>query len=185
MTVNAKWYQKRVAQTAIGGSTLRGHPKGTVDIVRKYLEGLNLQDFHRADQHIFNSLLNRHTHALQHQIKRLDSSAQYWGSARKALNIFLAEASYHFILRKQYALNRIDRYLEVPLDKQVAHALRSKAGSQGKHLPPFFTLKGLSDSDNVVYQEFASEYARERRCKRVELDLYLWRRGGKPESVSR
>lgn len=175
MSITNKDYIGRIAETSIGISTLRGHPSKTISTTRAYLKKLDLEDFQCATLKDFNGVLNKHTIRLSKRIRKLDHNSAYWGSARKALNLFLGNAAYHAILRKEYRLDRIEKYLEVPLDKQVANGLITLAEERNEILPKWKTIKGLLPEESNLYQSFANSYAKELGCTRILLDLLLWR----------
>jgi hypothetical protein len=87
---------------------------------------LNLRLFNEASSAHFTALLNDQTRKLQ---KALPRGARHWGTARKALNIFLRDALYNHYLCNEYGFNRLEQWLEVPLDRSM------KGESQGKHFP--------------------------------------------------
>ena len=176
MGISNKDYISRIAETSIGASTLRGHPEGTIQSVRDYLKTIKLEEFQCRTGDDFGKVLDKHTAALSKKIKAFDSRSEYWGSARKALNLFLGNAAYHSVLRKEYRLDRIEKYLEVPLDKQVATGLISLAEKRSLSLPKWRTIKGLLPEDSNLYQGFASSCAKELGCTRIQLDLLLWRK---------
>ena len=72
----------------------------------------------------FQSRLNVATRRLK---DRLPKGARNWGAARKALNIFLRDVLYNHYLRSRHHLDRLEEWLEVPLDRDVAAALRAAA----------------------------------------------------------
>lgn len=160
---------------SISPAALRGHPEGTVGVAISYLLGMNLQGFKSIDEERFLSLLGEYTLRLQQEIRKISIAAQYWGSARKAINLFLENACYHTVLRAEYELDKLAAYLEVPLDNEVASGLRAAANERGIALPRWPRLKGLSPETSAKYQDFARKYANELNCLRVELDLLFWR----------
>jgi hypothetical protein len=176
MGIANKDYILRIAETSIGFSTLRGHPSKTISTSRTYLKKLALDDFQCTSVKDFNAVLDKHTIRLSKQIKKLDYRFAFWGSARKALNLFLGNAAYHAILRKEYRLDRIEKYLEVPLDKQVASGLITLAEERDISLPKWKTIKGLLPDESNLIQSFANSYAKELGCTRIQLDLLLWRK---------
>jgi len=148
----------------------------TIATTRVYLKALKLEDFQCSNVKDFNKALDKHTIRLSKQIKKLDYRFAFWGSARKALNLFLGDAAYHAILRKEYHLDQVEKYLEVPLDSQVANGLITLAEERNVNLPKWKTIRGLLPDESNLYQNFASLYAREIRCTRIQLDLLLWRK---------
>lgn len=168
--------QKRVASTSIGASTARGMgPKRTIEKTRDFLMNLDLRVFTKArNQTSFEELLNKTTDKLSRSLPR---GGQHWGSSRKFLNIFLRGALYNRYLYKAYRLRKLEPWLEVPLDRDVANGLRSEPG--GKALPRWKTVIGLDQETSKLYQNFASNIARGKNIGRVHLDLWYWRNLGK------
>ena len=95
-------YPFRLAHLVIDPATLRnqGAP-GVAEAARKFLVGLDLRRFGVVDEAAFAYELNLQTDSLR---KNLPRGAQNWGTARKALNLFLGEAYYHRFLHKAYDL---------------------------------------------------------------------------------
>lgn len=137
---------------------------------------MTLDEFQCTSVKDFNAVLDKHTIRLSKQIKKFDYRYVFWGSARKALNIFSGNAAYHAVLRNEYRLDRIEKYLEVPLDKQVATGLISLAEERNLSLPKWKTIKGLLPENINRYQSFASSYSKEMGCTRIQLDLLFWRK---------
>ena len=178
MGITNEDYTRRIAEASIGASTLRGHPSNTISTTRAYLKTLKLEEFQCSNAKDFNKVLDKHTIRLSKQIQKLDHRFAFWGSARKALNLFLGDAAYHAILRKEYRLDRIEKFMEVPLDSQVANGLISLAEERNVSLPKWKTIRGLLPDESILYQSFASSYAKELGCTRIQLDLLLWRKNG-------
>ena len=165
------YHQRRIAQTAIGASTIRGlGPRGTIGIIRTFLADLELAKLGAMNGHGFRSWLDLTTEELRAQ---LPSGAQHWGTARKCINIFARDALYNHDLRISYDLQKVESWLELPLDSHVAAALKREAGSA--HLPQWETIKGLTPEAHEAYQTFANSVARKRGIARVHLDLMFWR----------
>lgn len=163
---------RRIASTSVGSSTARGMgPKGTIAAARAYLAALDLSRFSVRSEEEFRIVLNCATRTY---VEKLPTGAQYWGTARKFLNIFLRGVVYNKYLCAAYKLSAIERWLELPLDSHVAEGLRGENG--GKALPRWRTVIGLDARTNTRYQQFASEVAAEKEIYRIHLDLLYWRR---------
>jgi hypothetical protein len=135
----------------------------------EFLAALDIAPLVDADA--FPQLLDTTTNALRLQ---LPSPFQFWGTARKCLNIFLREASYNALLRETFQLHILDAVLETPLDQYVASGLRRDAGRN--IVPPWTTIIGLKEGDNKIYQTVAAEVAREKYdTYRANLDLWYFR----------
>ena len=173
MTTNpTRLMQERIAELAIGISTLRnrGAP-GVVSAAREFLKRLDLAAFRTGSRQRFQSRLNVATRRLK---DRLPKGARNWGAARKALNIFLSDVLYNHYLRSRHHLDRLEEWLEVPLDRDVAAALRAE--SEGAAPPRWKTIKRLTPDVSRRYQAIAQVVARRRGIQRVHLDLHYWRR---------
>jgi hypothetical protein len=163
-----KHMQRRVAETCIGASSLRNQGSaGVLKSAREYFAELRLNKFSELSEHQFSIVLNRETNRLR---ERLPANAQNWGTARKAINLFLRDALYNRYLSKHYSMVPMERFLEVPLDKYVATALLDLDGAD---LPKWKGIKFLSEGNSHLYQAEAHRYAKEKGTYRVHLDL-LW-----------
>lgn len=169
---------------AIGRSTLRnqGAP-GVVDAARNYLEELPLREFHVPTRTRFRRVLDKHTDQLQ---KKLPRGARNWGAARKALNIFLRDVVYNQYLCRHYGLRRLERWLEVPLDRDVATALIDDR-PKSMHLPSWRSIKALTETRSDLFQNAARAVAKKRGVARVHLDIEYWRRdkGGRGRKLKK
>ena len=91
--------------------------------------------------------------------------------SRKALNLFMRDAFYDRYIAAAYALDRLEPWLEVPLDGLVGRRLHRASASTVPHWPG---LKHLQPQESAAYQAEARRIA-ERMCiARVHLDVYLW-----------
>jgi len=127
-------FQRRVAEIAIDPAALRnqGAP-GVAKTAREFLATLDFLRFARCgNQSVFAEELDRQTDLLKN---RFPEGAQHWGTARKALNLFLEEAYYHRFLCEAYGLERIEEFLEVPLDSQVADFLKRRQKNNTNSCP--------------------------------------------------
>src|SRR5712691_5811356 len=98
-------------------------PKGTISAAREYLAGLDLTRFRASSEKEFRSSLNQATRRFLDYLPR---GAKHWGAARKFLNIFLRNVVYNRFLCDHYRLLRLEPWLELPLDSQVAKGLRGE-----------------------------------------------------------
>ena len=162
--------QYKVAVSAVPPSATRGAgSEGAAAASREFLSGLDLSKFATDNVRRFRERLERETGRLQ---DALPQGAQYWGLARKLLNLFLRDAYYNKFLHDRYHLSIGQYEYEVPLDGVVAHALRRAEG--GDHLPAWVSVRALSQSVHASYQAFALNEAARRRILRVHLDTWLW-----------
>ena len=163
--------QRRIARGSIGPSTLRGMgPKGTIEQTRMYLCKIDLRDFKTRSGKGFNQVLDHYTSLLK---RKLPKGAQHFGSARKALNIFLRDVNYNRFLCDHYNLHRLEPWLELPLDSHVAKGL--KLEPEGKELSRWAGVIHLKPVVNMEYQYVAKKVADCLGMHRVHLDLMYWR----------
>lgn len=166
-----KLMQKRVAEAVIGSSTLRnqGTP-GVIQTARNYLKKIDISTFITKDEVKFQKKLNSKTNILKN---KFDKKAQNWGAARKVMNLFLRDSFYNWYLCTEYRLDKIEKWLEVPLDKDVANGLRKVR--EGKSLSRWESIKKLILRASKKYQKIAKEYGDGKGIARVHLDLLFWR----------
>jgi len=163
--------QRRIANISIGPSTLRGMgPKGMVEKARKYLCELNLGDFRVRSNRKFVQVLDHHTSTMK---RRLPAGSRRWGIARKCLNVFLRDVIYNRFLCEKYNLYNLERWLELPIDRQVAKSL--KLEPEGSELERWKGVIHLRPETNKAYQEVANKIAKRIGTCRVHLDLIYWR----------
>lgn len=175
MRKDLKELQTKVADGSIGPSTLRNMgPRGMVRSAREFLSELNLKQF-SVRKSIFEKRLDSETEKLK---EKFPKGGRYWGPARKAINIFLRDALKNRTLRDHYKLNRIENYLEIPLDRYSAEGIGED----------FFHWRGVIRVErkiNKVYQDIAL-YIAEHKYKRprVDLDLIYRERGKRKKNRS-
>ncbi len=171
-------YRQRLANTSIGPTTLRnqGAP-GVVDAARDFLKQLDLARLVTDSEAKFSQELDLETGKLQQSFP--DGAKENWGAARKSIDLFLAEAYYHQFVCKEYGLDRIAGFLEVPLDSQVAIFLQEAArGTHTRDLPKWHGIKYVTPQINRKYQEVALAVANSfgPDWTRVHLDVIAWGR---------
>lgn len=155
-----------ITKSVIGPSSARGLlSKGTIQYVRDFLRDLDTRQFTKRGE--FSARLNRATRALAAKVPA------HWGAARKFLNLYLREITYDFFLREKYHLERIEHLLEVPLDSNVAKALRKE--EEGARLPRWRGVIHLTPDASAQYQSVAVAVAARMGICRVHLDLLYWR----------
>jgi len=170
-----KQMQRYVANIAISGSTLRNQgAAGVTDTARKYLAKLDLGVLKKIDNSEYPDQLDEWTEEL---IQELPKRAKNWGTARKAINVFLVQAFLNKYLANKYGLARFGNVLETPLDSQAASELRKHARREEVKLPRWRGIRGLKPETSSHYQEFASEVAKKKKIARACLDMILWRAG--------
>jgi len=169
-----KYLKIRTAELSIGNSTLRNQgAAGVVKNARNFLAELDLLNFSVNSEYDFYKILDDATSNL---VKALPTGARHWGTARKAINIFLRDCVYNKFLCSQFDLAKIHPWLEIPLDSYVAKALCKT--SLGSKLPKWVSITRLKPKISIEYQKVATQVAEKIGCYRVDLDIYLWREIG-------
>jgi len=169
-------YLARLANLAVGPTTLRNQgASGVAETARIFLSELSPACFTKVDETAFIQELDQQTETLK---QKLPNGARNWGTARKAINLFLGEAYYHRFICKAFALDGVERFLEVPLDSQVAHYLMQQAKEAGVFLPRWLSIKSLSPNDSKLYQDFAARLASTMGdgWVRIHIDVIAWKR---------
>lgn len=162
---NLNLLQRHLAFAAIAPTTLRGMlPVGARPLVCEALATLPLAELTNAE---FAPLLDDWTDQLRDKI---DAA---WGPMRKALNLFLRDASYNVWTRDAFALDQVEPLLEIPLDGIVMRQLRART----RHSLATVPVIGLTEAISDTYQDAATLLAREKGELRVHLDLELWNGG--------
>jgi hypothetical protein len=163
--------QDRVADLAIGNSTLRNQgAKGVARIARRLLKKIKLDAYKCKSRKQFLGRLNNDTKEMK---DNLPDGAKHWGTARKALNIFLRNVVYNVYLREHFCLGGIVSWLELPLDSYTMDGLRAE--KEGAQLPKHSTIKHMDESLNARFQNVAQEVANRMGTRAVHLDLLYWR----------
>jgi len=164
-------HQTRISITA---STVRSQGKGTLSLARGFFaEEFDIARLRAPSERAYLRRLDEATEALHSQ---LSGKGKTFGLARKLLNIYIRDCVYSRILCDHYRLERIEPFLEVPLDGIVGGALVREACDRGqpRRLPAWHKIKGLTRGESDTYQAFASELAEEKGLARVHLDVVLW-----------
>jgi len=161
--------QHKVAITAVGPSTLRGQGKGVLRASQDFLARISLARVPKSSKKRFQLWLDRQTELL---LDSLPIKNRPWGAARKAINLLLRDSLYNKYLSRQFKLQSIEAWLEVPLDSAVAKGLKLH-GNRGE-LPRWPGLKNLTRKLSEDFQAFASKQANLKGIARVHLDMYLW-----------
>ena len=148
---------------------MRGQGKGVMKVAQEKLGQLNLSQLSAiTTQTQFEAWLDRQTERL---LDRFPIKNRPWGAARKALNLFLRDCLYNRYICTTYKLNRLERWLEIPLDSVVSKELREDTQQTILRWPG---LKYLKKPVSNRYQEAASSLSRKRGISRVHLDVELW-----------
>jgi hypothetical protein len=166
-----KTMREKVAVSAVGPSALRGQGKGVLYSTQKVLKRVNLLKLPVDSQDDFHTWLDKQTATI---LGAMPINSNPWGAARKALNLFLRDVLYNRYLCKEYGINKVEYWLEIPLDSAVAEGLMKRARDIQEHLPRWPRLKHLTKDDSDKYQRFAERLATQERIARVHLDMTLW-----------
>jgi hypothetical protein len=161
--------QRRTGVTAVGPSALRGQGKGVLKVTQAYLGTIDLSRIPKSNQEKYTAWLNEHTNAL---LEKLPIRNRPWGAARKALNLFMRDTLYNRYLNDYYKIDKLNMWLEVPLDSAVVKGLKRNAGHG--QLPQWPGLKNLKPNVSEIFQKYAIEQAKKKNISRVHLDVYLW-----------
>jgi hypothetical protein len=165
----------RIGVTAVGPSTLRGQGKGVLRATQVFLTQLNLNEIPLVSERGFHDWLDTQTESLLGVLQeKAGIENRPWGAARKALNLFLRDILYNQYLNRHFRLDRLESWLEIPLDRVVAEGLQKRAVKANRNLPRWPGLKELKSGDSERYQSYALECARQEGIERVHLDAYLW-----------
>lgn len=174
--------QRRLAQVSVGSSAIRNQGAcGLINILRTYLEKkVDLKLFIKSlpEETQYKQFLNNHTAKI---LTLFPKEAKSWGAARKGLNLFLREIiyskffSHHFSLPENFEdYNDLIKFMEVPLDRDVANSLISESKEP---LPKWIDIKHLEPEISEQYQKQAAKIAEKETIARVNLDLKYWRSG--------
>jgi len=166
-----QFVQYYVANIAIAGSTLRNQgAEGVVRTARSFVAHLDLTQLKRMPLSAYAGCLDTWTNELVH---KFPAGAKNWGTARKAINVFMIQAFSNRFLSDAHDLSRLADVLETPLDSQAAKALHKCDGN--RRLPEWRGLKALTPEASAAYQIYATELAAQEHLPRALLDLILWR----------
>lgn len=171
---------RRIAQVSIGASAIRNQGgAGLIEILRNYFEHeINPSTFFKVlpKKKPYKDYLDYHTNEI---LKRFPNGAKSWGGARKGLNLFLRDLVYNGYFANKYNvpteysdLNLFLKYLEVPLDKEVALGIIQDSENV---IPRWTNIKNLLPKISELYQQEAQIIANQKGTARVNLDLIYWR----------
>jgi len=156
-----KLLKRYVIHAGIDMTVLRGKPcpPGTMQSAHNFLYDLDLSEF--RDPSTFRRLLDEKTETLR---RSFPATGQFWGRARKCMNIFLRNSTYSYYLRERYTLSDVEPFLEIPLDSQVAEGLACDAKNYKIGPPPKWdAIIRLTAETNDRWQALASEIAQRTR----------------------
>ena len=169
-----KAVQNRLAG-AIGPSTLRnqGAP-GVTRAARDFLNRLDLSPLKDLEPAAYADLLQAWTEQLRLE---LPDGARNWGTARKALNVFMVEVFFNRFTASEYQMDRLKDVLETPLDSQAFEHLQNFARQHQLTVPPVGSIRDLLTEQSDQYQQVASQMGAEEEIPRAALDLLIWVKG--------
>lgn len=161
----------RTAEAAVGPSALRNQgASGVIRVAREYFKRMDLRKFSVSNERDFVRKLDTACDELR---KKFPKGARNWGAARKALNLFLRDALYNTFLCKHYHLEKIEPWLEIPLDQYVAAGIHEDY--YGDDLPKWDGIKHLTPENSMAFQRAAKFVAQGKGIARIHLDLLYWR----------
>lgn len=171
---------KRLSIISVGASALRNQgASGIIKIAREYFYTIDIEEFMCCldSKEVFCNFLDKHTDNL---VANFPESGRSWGGARKGLNLFLREIVYNKFFSDYYGLptqfiefNEKVKFLEVPLDKDVATGIFSESEVK---LPKWTSIKSLTPNISKEYQNAAQVIAQKEGFAKVNLDLRCWRK---------
>lgn len=166
-----EFMQRYEANISIGGPTLRNQgAEGVVEAAREFLSALNLSKLNKIKPVNYPRILEKWTDDLK---QKLPEGAKNWGTARKAINVFMVQVFLNKYLAKEYGLGKFKDVLETPLDSYAADGLNRL--NPTAPLPEWDSIKRLTDEPSKEYQECASQVAQQKGLARACLDIILWR----------
>lgn len=167
--------QRYLANIAIGPTTLRnpGVP-GVRRAAIKFLVKIDLRRLRGTKPRQYTDVLYSWTKKLMRSFPR--GARRNFGAARKAVNLFMAQAYFNREMAAQYGLRRFANFLETPLDSGAASKIRSYAQKKcGRHtLDRWKGIKNLAQEVSQQYQVQARKLAKQWALPRGELDIVLW-----------
>ena len=131
---------------------------------------MDLKRYSQISNEQFQQQLDKDTN---HLLTKFKIKAKPWGTARKAINLFLRDALYNKYLSKNYKLDKVEPFLELPLDSIVAKSLK-KLSDNTKELRYWPGLKHLTKEISQKYQNVAQKCATKQHLSKVHLDIILW-----------
>lgn len=165
--------RKHFAVSCIGNSTLRSQVKsGGNDIARQFLmDNFPLDPLKNMNEVEFQTMLDQKTVLLSQKLIKPNSKEGNWGAARKVINIYLRLCSMNKDVNNYHKLDKIEDYLEIPLDSHVVKEIDKL--SKTTHSKNFKIIT-LENSESVELQKLAKTNATQKALKRYELDILFW-----------
>jgi hypothetical protein len=172
MAIDLALLHRRFTTAGITQSAVRLGAAGTGitgmrSTAREFCSGLKLNRLPKPQT--YEAALDEWTDQLK---RKFPEGGQYWGVARKCLNIFMRDASYSVHLCETYpCLKLLEHVLEVPLDSFTANGLLREEGADEFGLRRWNTIIRLTREENGKFQKWAGIVAEREGISRVHLDL--------------
>ncbi len=164
-----------LAKRSVGASALRNQGrKGMIKAVHRFLGGIRPRELLALrSERAFKRWLDDRTEELAREVGK--SHGLQWGSARKALNLWLRDLVYNHQFREAYGLGRLEPWLEVPLDSHTAKFIHRRSIQP---LPDWTAIKEVTPDFSTAYQLAARALVSSRElaylAHPVHLDLVAW-----------
>lgn len=168
--------KENLAKRSVGTSALRKQVrKGGIKAVHEFLGGLRPRELRALrTPAAYLRWLDDRTVEMERQVGK--SHGLMWGSARKALNLWIRDIVYNHHFRSTYGLDRLEPWLEVPLDSHTAAFIRRESVAP---LPRWTTIMAVTPAFSKLYQDAARGIVESPRFAYlkhpVHLDLAAWR----------
>ena len=175
----------RSARAVLGGSVIRVFHPGTKDPLLKQLASLKIQSLNSIrSQASFRTEFEEQLDQVHSTVRRLNVGNDRihpggkWGHCTKVLCLYLREIVLHSRLLPDPVVNRIQRYLYVPIDAIVVKKVK-RAGVE----IPYQRIKDVATArDFYSLQEILGDAARRERVPRIWFDdVWAVRDGGVPD----
>jgi hypothetical protein len=172
--------RSRTAEAAIGTSALPS--VGAVGVIAAARRALLEVDLARLSASSTVEALARELDAATEAVRAmLPGPADRWGNARKAANLYLRDVLYNSYLAPAYGFDRIEHWLELPLEEETVIELRHRTTMP---LPRWPGMHRMDPDLHLVYQDAAMDVANQLGLARVHLDIHWWRSVGGERSDS-
>lgn len=173
--------KRNLTERSVWPSATRGQVEaGGLQKLRDALCGISVKDLaslgSRSD---FEGWLHGQTDAL---LQETEEYSVMWGTARKSLNLWLRDLVYNHHFRAVYRLERLEPWLEVPLDRHSAEFIAKQAvrlNIESPSLPRWKSISELSEEASEAYQQAARKVVRAPEFSylqhAIHIDLVAWR----------
>jgi hypothetical protein len=173
--------QKRLAITALAGSTYRAMPKNSRLTIVDYLAAFDLDRLRTARNEGVSKLISHMSSRLHAKLKLLAavdsrftsgkrSLGTQWGYAAKAVNIFLFGVALNRLLINDAEFRALLPLLHCPLDKKLFDYLKKHAAWSGVAV----NLNSVNHDDYKKVQRAVGVYAESLKLAPVAIDDMSW-----------